>query len=82
MDHWIPARGPNLESINKKKRIGQLQDFAIQADHRIKLNESKKIENNLDLVRELKKLWNMKVKVIPIVVGCFEMFHKGQNKKL
>ena len=25
-----------------------------------------------DLARELKKLWNMKVTIIPIVIGAFE----------
>ena len=34
--------------------------------------ESKKIQKYLDLACELRKLWNMKVKVIPIVVGAVE----------
>ena len=44
-------------------------DFAIPADHRLKLKESKKRDKYIDLARELKKLWNMKVTVIPIVTG-------------
>ena len=43
-------------------------DFAVPADHRVKLKENEKIDKYLDLARELKKLWNMKVK--PIVVGA------------
>ena len=35
-------------------------DFAILTDHRVKLKESKKRDNYLDLASELKKLWNMK----------------------
>ena len=46
-------------------------DFAVLADHRIKLKESEKKEQYLDLARELKKLWNIKVMVIPIVIGTF-----------
>ena len=42
-------------------------NFAVPADHRIKLKENKKDEN-LNLARELKKLW--KVTVIPIVIGA------------
>ena len=30
-----------------------------------------------DLARELKKLWNMKVTIIPIVIGAFGTVTKG-----
>ena len=60
-DHLIPARRPDLIIINKKKRICKIVDFAVPADHRIKLKESEKKNKYLDLARELKKLWNMKV---------------------
>ena len=46
-------------------------DFAVPADHRIKLKESEKKDMYLDLARELKKLWNMLVTIIPIVIGTF-----------
>ena len=42
-------------------------DFAVSADHRVKLKESEKKDKYLDLARELKKLWNMKVTIIPII---------------
>ena len=44
-------------------------DFAVPADHRVKLKESKKKDKYLDLAGELKKLWNMKVTVIPLGIG-------------
>ena len=44
-------------------------DFAVSADHRVKLKESEK-KKYLDLARELKKLWNMKVTFIPIIIGA------------
>ena len=47
-------------------------DFAIPADHRVKLKESEKKDKYLDLVRDLIKLWNMKVKVIPIIIGALD----------
>ena len=48
-------------------------DFAVPADNRIKLKESEKKDKYLVLARELKKkkLWNMKVTIIPIVTGAF-----------
>ena len=42
-------------------------DFAVLADHRMKLKESEKNDKYLNLARELKKLWNMKVMIIPTV---------------
>ena len=45
-------------------------DFAVQADNRVKLKEGEKRDKYLDLARELKKLWNMKMTVIPIVIGA------------
>ena len=57
-------------------------DFAVPADHRIKLKESEKKAKFLDLARELKKLWNMKVTIIPIVIGAFGTVTKGLLKGL
>ena len=34
----------------------------------------------LDLARELKKLWNMQVTIIPIVIGAFGTVTKGLQK--
>ena len=71
-DHLISARRPDLIIINKKKkRICKIVDFAVPADHRIKLKECEKKNKYQDLSRELKKLWNMKVTIIPIVIGAF-----------
>ena len=36
----------------------------------------------LDLARELKKLWNMKVTLLPIVIGTFGTITKGLLKDL
>ena len=70
-DHLIPARRPDLIIINKKKRTCKRVDFAVPADYMIKQKESEKKDKYLDLARELKKLWNMQVKIIPIVIGAF-----------
>ena len=55
-DQLIFARIPHLIIINKKKkRICEIVDFAVPADHRIKLKECEKKDKYLDLARELKK---------------------------
>ena len=81
-DHLISARRSELIIINKKKRTCKIVDFAVPADHRIKLKECEKKDKYLDFARELKKLWNMPVTIIPIVIGAFGTVTKGLLKGL
>ena len=48
----------------------------------MKIKESKKRDTYLDLTRELRKLWNMKVTVIPIVIGALGTVLKGFERAL
>ena len=63
--------------IKKSERICKIVGFA---DHRINLKECEKKYKYLDLARELKKLWNMKVTIVPIVIGAFGTVTKGLLK--
>ena len=84
-DHLISTRRPDLIIINnkkKKKRICKIVDFAVLADHRVKLKESEKKDKYLDLVRELNKLWNMKLTIITIVIGTLGTYTEGLIKGL
>ena len=67
-DHLISARQPDLIIINIKKRTCKTLDFAVSADHWVKLKESEKKDKYLDLAMELKKLCNMKVTFVLILV--------------
>ena len=51
-----------------KKRTCNIIDFAVPGDSRIE-EEKEKIEQYRDLRRELQKIWNVRVKIIPLVVG-------------
>ena len=46
-------------------------DFAVPAGHIVKLKVNEKKDKSLDLAKELKKPLNMKVTIIPIVIGTF-----------
>ena len=46
------------------------------------LNESEKKDKYLHLARELKKLWNMKVTIVPIVSGALRTITEGLLKGL
>ena len=69
-DHIIQARRPDMIVIDKETNKTQVIDFAIPYDSRVDSKEMEKIEKYQDLVRELKRLWDMKVVVIPIVLGA------------
>ena len=81
-NYLISARRPDLIIINQKKRICKIADFTVPADHRIKLKECEKKDKYFDLARELKKLWNMKVSIVPIVIGAFGTVTEGLLKGL
>ena len=58
-------------------------NFTVPADRMVKLKESKKRDKYIDLARELKKkLWNMKVTVIQIVIGALGTVSKEVIKGL
>ena len=54
----------------KEEKTSCLVDFAVLANVRLKIKESEKRDDYLNLAKELKKkpLWNMMVTVIPIVI--------------
>ena len=84
MKLWHTNRSSNIGqntrpySNQQKKRTCKIVDFAVLADHSIKLKESDKKDKYRDLPRELKK--NTKeheVTIIPIVLGAFGTVTKG-----
>ena len=62
--------------------IYRIVDFVIPVSHRVKLKESEKRDKYLGLTWELKKLWNMKVTVILIVIGALDTVTKGLVERL
>ena len=80
-DQLIPARRPDLIII-KKKKICKIVDFAVLVNHRIILKDSEKKDKYLDLARELKMQWNMKVTIVPIVIGALGTITKRLLKGL
>ena len=84
MGLWHTNRSPNLDQKTRhynnqqqKIRIYKIVDFAVSGNHRIKLEKSEKKDKYLDLARELKKLLNTKVTIIPFLSGAFGIVTKG-----
>ena len=65
-DHVIEARRPDLVVVDKERNC-KITDFAVPGDSRIEEKEKDKIGKYQELGRELQKIWNVKVKIIPLV---------------
>ena len=59
-------------------------NFIAPADHRIKIKKKKKKgDEYLDFAKEMRKLWNMMVTVIPIVIGALGSGNrKSRNRNM
>ena len=80
-DHVIEARRPDLVVVDKERSC-KIIDFAIPGDSRIEGKEKDKIEKHQDLGRELQKIWNVKVNIIPLVVGSLGAITKQFGNRL
>ena len=58
--------------INKKERIYHLVDFTFSADEKYKIKDI-----YLVIVREMRKLHNMGVIVIPVIISALRTVPKG-----
>ena len=55
-------------------------NFAVPADHKVNMEKSENIDKYLDLAKQLKKQWNMKVTVISLTVRVLRTVFKGLKK--
>ena len=76
-DHVIEALGPDLVVV-AKDRSCKIIDLAVPGDSRIEEEKDK----YQDLGRELQKIWNVKVKIIPLVVGSLGAIPKQFGNRL
>ena len=81
-DHVIEARRPDLVLVDKKERSCEIIDFAVPGDSRIEEKEKDKTEKYQDLGRELQKICNVKVKIIPLVIGSLGAIPKQFGNRL
>ena len=67
---------------DNKERSYKIIDFAVTGDSRIEETEKDKIEKYKDLGRGLQKIWNVKVKIIQLVVGSLGAIPKQFGNRL
>ena len=83
-DHLISARRLDIVLVNNNNKIENLANGGLWRSGRpqIQIKGREKKDKYLYLAWELKKLWNMKVTVIPIVIGALGTVSKGLVKGL
>ena len=57
--------------------IQVIVDFAVPEGQRIKIKENEKSDKYLEFTKEIRKLWNIKATVTPIIVCTFGTIRKG-----
>ena len=67
--------------INNKKRICDLINFAVRMNKREEMKEREKLNEYVDLAKELKNLWNKMVTVIPIIDCTLGSLPKNLEKE-
>ena len=70
-DKVLEHRRPDIVCISKQNRECQIIEFAISGSQNIAIKEQEKIDKYQDLQIELQKVGNVKVMVIPLVIGAF-----------
>ena len=81
-DHIIEARRPDMVIIDKTKDESKIIEFACPFHSRIEKGEKDKIKGYNNLKIELKKIWDVPVKVISVVVGALRPTQKKLKQGL
>ena len=76
------ARQPDLEIVNKKKENLQNSELCHSGWPQGKTERKQKRDKYLDLAKELTKVWNMKVAVVPTVIDALSIATKGLVQRL
>ena len=79
-DHVLEAWRPDLVVVDKKVTC-KIIDFAVSGGSSIE-EKKQKIKKYQDLKEELQKIWNVKVKIIPLVVGSLGSIPKQLGNSL
>ena len=71
-----------MVTVYRKERSCKIIDFAVPGGSRIEEKEKDKEEKYQDFGREFQKIWYVKVKVIPLVVGSLGAIPKHIGNRL
>ena len=68
-DRAIPNKKPGITIHDNENGTCMLIDDAISGDRNVIKKEAEKILKYKDLTIEIQRMWNVKTKVIPVIIG-------------
>jgi hypothetical protein len=68
-DRSIPNNKPDIIIRDNEKRTCMLIDIAISGERNVIKKEAEKILKYKDLTIEIQRMWNVKTKAIPVIIG-------------
>jgi len=69
-DRTIPNNKPDIIIPDNEKATCMLIDVAISGDRNVIKKEANNILKYKDLTIEIQRMWNVKTKVIPVIIGA------------
>jgi len=79
-DRTIPNNKPDIIIRDNEKETCMLIDVAIPGDRNVIKKETGKILKYKDLTIEIQRMWNVKTKVIPVIIGASGTISKSFRK--
>jgi len=79
-DRTIPKNKPDIIIRDNEKGTCMLIDVSISGDRNVIKKEAEKILKYKDLTIEIQCMWNVKTKVIPVIIGATGTISKSFRK--
>ena len=79
-DRTNPNNKPDIIIRDNEKGTCMLIDVAISGDRNLIKEEAEKILKYKDLTTEIQRVWNVKTKVIPVIIGATGTISKSFTK--
>ena len=79
-DRTIPNNKPDIIIRDNEKGTCMFIDVAISGDRDVIKKEAEKILKYKDLTIEIQRMWNVKTKVIPVIIGATGTISKSFRK--
>jgi len=79
-DRTIPNNKPDIITRDNEKGTSMLIDVAISGERNVIKKETEKILKYKDLTIEIQRMWNVKTKVKPVIIGATGTISKPFRK--
>ena len=81
-DKTIPNDKPDITVLHNKKGTCMLIDVSISGDRNVIKKADEKILKSKDLIIEIQRMWNVKGRVIPVILGATGTISKSIRQYL